>query len=241
MRLFFAIAWLFVGLGLVIYHFGPGEKQRELDHIDSIISQANQITLVQAKKDSALQDYSKAIDLYDEALAIMPTDREKDSLVIRLEKAKLQMLSRKLPQARESLEGLLEEVESCEEATDEFENDVRATLANAQYYNTWLMRLEGKPKSDWETEIESARQNYRLLLEKAEAGSDKDQVETRKEDLESAVRLARLDISELQALPLPCQCKGCCSCNCKGVSKKKAKKPKGSGASFGKPGDGDGS
>ena len=43
-----------------------------------------------------------------------------------------------------------------------------------------------------------------------------------------------MDLSELQALPLPSQCKGCCSgeCQCKGQGKKKSK---GMGKSQAKP------
>lgn len=233
MRVLLAIAWLFVGLGALIYHFGPGAKQMELDQVDSI--------LAQARKNFQEKNYVVALDKFDEALAKMPSERVKDSLAIRLEKAKLQMISRQLPEARNALEGLLEETESCDAADDNLKCEVRLALATAQYYTTWLLRLEGEPKDVWETEIESARQNYRMLLEKAEADSDNDAVASRKEDLEAAIRLARLDLTELQGLPLPSQCKGCCSCQCKGKKPGKKKKPEGKGAGFGKPDDQSGS
>ena len=44
----------------------------------------------------------------------------------------------------------------------------------SQYYMTWLMRLEGLSADEWEPEIESARQTYRLLAEQAEAAGDQD-------------------------------------------------------------------
>ena len=46
--------------------------------------------------------------------------------------------------------------------------DARGALANAQYYTTWLMRLEGLPREEWQPEIEASRQNYKLLAERAE-------------------------------------------------------------------------
>ena len=37
---------------------------------------------------------------------------------------------------------------------------------------TWLMRLEGHSREEWEPEIEAARQTYRLLAERADASGD---------------------------------------------------------------------
>ena len=65
-----------------------------------------------------------------------------------------------------------------------------------------LMRLEGRAKEDWEPEIEGARQHYALL---AQNSTDEAERAKRHEDLESAIRLARMDLGELQGLPLPSQ------------------------------------
>jgi hypothetical protein len=70
---------------------------------------------------------------------------------------------------------------------------------------TWLMRLEGEPRETWEPEIESARQTYRLLAEQAETSSDPVQAKKSCEDLAASIRLARMELSELQGLPLPSQ------------------------------------
>jgi hypothetical protein len=43
------------------------------------------------------------------------------------------------------------------------------------------------------------------LATKAEAGTDQSSTKEAREDLESAIRLARMDLSELQGLPLPSQ------------------------------------
>ena len=67
---------------------------------------------------------------------------------------------------------------------------------------TWLMRLEGQTREKWAPEITAALQTFRLL---AQQGEDPEFISLRKEDLESAVRLARMDIGELQGLPLPSQ------------------------------------
>jgi len=83
--------------------------------------------------------------------------------------------------------------------------DAQRTFAGSQYYMTWLKRLEGAPREEWEPQIDSARQIYKLLASAAEAGHDETSIEEAREDLESAIRLARMDLSELQGLPLPSQ------------------------------------
>ena len=60
--------------------------------------------------------------------------------------------------------------------------------------------MEGFGQDVWEPEIEAARQTYKLLAEQA---SDPKQRQKHQEDLEAAVRLARMDLGELQGLPLP--------------------------------------
>ena len=67
------------------------------------------------------------------------------------------------------------------------------------------MRLEGYQRSDWEPEIESARQAYGRLAEQARSRGDERRADEMLASLESAIKLARLDLTELQGLPLPSQ------------------------------------
>ena len=110
-----------------------------------------------------------------------------------------------MPAARASLESLLSDVRADEDSKPEFVADVQSTLANSQYYMTWLMRLEGQPEEEWMPEIEAARQHYAQITKDAEKRGDEKMLNSSLEDLESAIRLARMDLSELQALPLPSQ------------------------------------
>ena len=84
-------------------------------------------------------------------------------------------------------------------------DEARGALANAQYYTTWLMRLEGRSREEWEPEIEASRQNYKLLAEKSAGSTGVQAASPARENLESAIRLARMDLTELQGLPLPSQ------------------------------------
>jgi hypothetical protein len=67
------------------------------------------------------------------------------------------------------------------------------------------MRLEGAPREEWEPEIEGARQTYKLLAGQAEERGQDELGARLRQDLESAIRLARMDLTELQGLPLPSQ------------------------------------
>ena len=77
-------------------------------------------------------------------------------------------------------------------------DEARSALANSQFYLTWLMRLEGAAKDEWEPHIDAARQHYKLLAESAEQVGDEALVTTAQHDLEAAIRLARLDLADLQ-------------------------------------------
>lgn len=197
MRSLLIVAWLLLGLGLAIYHFGPGQHQVEVDRVAAVLNTAR------ANVDQG--QYADAVNGFDEVLTSMPPEMVTQSRAINLEKAKAQMLAAQLPESRQLLEALLTDVTADENVDVRFESEVRAALASSQYYMTWLMRLEGLPEEQWKPEIEAARQHYTQLTKIADQVNDAD-LETRShEDLESAIRLARMDISELQGLPLPNQ------------------------------------
>jgi len=197
MRILLIVAWLFAGLGGVIYHFGPGQDKMEIDRINQMLKDARQS--VEAK------DWPTAVEQFDKVLADLPAEKKAESRGLILEKAKAQMMAAELPKARESLESLLLDVRQDDEADPRFVAEVQSTLANSQYYMTWLMRLEGMPEEEWMPEIEAARQHYTQLTKEAEEIGDAELAERCAEDLESTIRLARMDLGDLQALPLPSQ------------------------------------
>ncbi|MDA1222399.1 MAG: hypothetical protein O3B85_10290, partial [Planctomycetota bacterium] len=100
---------------------------------------------------------------------------------------------------------LVDEVLAEPGADGDLLDDARDAFANSQFYMTWLMRLEGQPRTEWEPEIDAARQTWRLIAERAEASGDAERAARAQENLESAIRLARLEVKDLQGLPLPSQ------------------------------------
>ena len=115
------------------------------------------------------------------------------------------MLDHQLPEANAALKELVDQLQADKSADPRLRAEARSTLASSEYYLTWLMRLEGLGAADWEPEIESARQTYRLLAEEADARGDTDAAKKHREDLESAIRLSRMELAQLQGLDLPKQ------------------------------------
>ncbi len=202
--------WLLVPVLASAYHYGPGQQQMQLDDV--------QVLLGQARAFVTQGQHAQAVDSFTDVLARMPADRPSEINRVRVERAKAMLLSQQLPKALDELTLLVPELQNDAKTDPALLADARQSLANAQYYLTWLMRLEGAPRTEWEPEIEGSRQTYRLLAEQAQARGDSAAAKQHQEDLEATIRLARMDLSDLQALPLPSQCKSCCSgqCQCKG-------------------------
>src|SRR5580765_4703255 len=162
MRVLIFLGWLTVPLAAYAYHCGPGQNQVQLERAASALQQAEQC--------AANSQWSEAVAKYDQALASLPAGKTSEARRIRLERAKAQMIARKLPEAHADLKALLAELKDDPDTS--LATETRRALASAEYYMTWLMRLEGLPQAVWEPEIEAARQNYRLLAEQAHKTGD---------------------------------------------------------------------
>ncbi|MEN6451692.1 MAG: hypothetical protein ABFC96_14465, partial [Thermoguttaceae bacterium] len=96
-------------------------------------------------------------------------------------------------------------------------NQAAGELAESSYYAAWIMRLEGATPDEWKPEAERARQQYRLLAERADVDKDATS-ELFQRNLEATIRLEQMDFNTLLAKPLPKKC-----CNCKNLSQRKRK------------------
>src|SRR5205085_396235 len=134
-------------LGAWAYHQGPGQAHKALDAVA--------VHLKAAEAAAAAEDYDTAIAEYDEALKALPPGRSAEARKIRLQKAKAQMLVHQLPQAHADLKVLVDELSADPDADPAVLADARTTLANSQYYITWLMRLEGLGENEWGPEVEA--------------------------------------------------------------------------------------
>ena len=162
--------------------------------------------LAAVEGDCAAHDlWAQAESAYNEALENLPDGSVNESRVLRLERAKAQMFLSKLPDAHQEFGALVDELSQDASADPKLLADARGALANAQYYRTWLMRLEGEPADVWEPEIEASRQNYKLLAEQSAKSGDVLLAKANQENLESSIRLERMNLNDLQGMPLPSQ------------------------------------
>jgi hypothetical protein len=203
--------WLLLPVAAGAYHYGPGQDHLRSDRAAAAVARA-QTAVTQARSiaaadgdDAARGTWAEAEAAYAEALVLLPPGREKEARALRLERAKAQMWIGKLPDARHDLDLLVNEISDDESADPSELSAAREALANAQYYTTWLMRLEGAPREEWEPEIEASRQNYKLLAEDPARAKDVELAKLSRENLESAIRLERMSLTDLQGLPLPSQ------------------------------------
>jgi hypothetical protein len=211
MRKLLLFVWLLIPVAAGAYHYGPGQDRMRGDRAAEAVSRAEsaaseaRATAAKSGDDAAHASWAEAEEAYGEAIELLPQGSAAEGRRLRLERAKAQMFVGKLPDARRDLASLVDEIAGDAKPDAKLQDEARAALANAQYYSTWLLRLGGATREDWEPEIEAARQNYRLLAEKAATSGDAKLAAATREDLESAVRLERMDLADLQGLPLPSQ------------------------------------
>lgn len=238
MKILILTLWCLVPVGLLAYHYGPGREKQELDATAAILAKAQQ--------EAAEENWTAVIDTYELSLSKLPKSHVAEARRIRLELAKARMEASQLPVAREELAALVEELTQDPDADPALRDEAISTLATSRFYMTYLMKLEGLPDSEWEPEIEAARQEQKLLYERATEAGDTEAASTHADDLESTIRLARMDPEELYGKAIPKQCSNCKSGKCANPGKKPGKKPSNQpkdsrGASAGPPIDGEGS
>ena len=196
MRNILLVSWLVLPVAAWAYHEGPGQDRVALEATDAVLVAAHDAATAGRWKD-AVRKYEEALTKQPKNADAMPKSAVQ-RLQIELNKARMQ--ASQLPEAREELEVLVEQMSADRDTDPVLLREARQALARSQFFTTWLMRLEGLDRAEWEPEIEAARQNWRLLAEQAGEGKEADQHRT---DLEAAVKLARLEIEDLQGLPLP--------------------------------------
>jgi hypothetical protein len=209
MKRFLALLWLLLPLPVVVLHFSRGQQWLDLDRARVLVRQGEN-----AEKSG---EWEAADASYRDAARLVATARPE--LKLRLDLAQIRTRFRKgeAVEAIDLSEGMLNDP-SFKAMPEEFRGEARELAGRIHYYAAWVMRLEGAQRELWMEEAELARQNYRLLVEDFDAAGDPTR---HQKDLESAVQLQRLSLTELMARPLPKE--GQCMAN-QGLSEQMAKR-----------------
>jgi hypothetical protein len=208
----FITLWLLLPILALAFHYGPGQRRLAQDQVAAKIAAAQA-----AEKEG---DWKAAVAAYADALSLLPAGQTAARNKLQLAHANARMFSGDLPEAILELESLLTDMLKGNSSAGAV-REVRGTLASAQYYAGWLMRLEGAAAAEWTLQTEQARQNFRLLAEQTR--KDPALSLDYEKNLEATIRLERMDLSELQGLPLPKQCQGCKNCSQKCRSQRESK------------------
>jgi hypothetical protein len=198
MKKFLLLLWLLLPLPVLVLHFGRGQQWLARDHAQ------DRIALAQAAEQAG--DWQQADTLYREAAKDVA-----DSPRLRLQLDLAQTRTRfHLGDAMAAIDmsGKLFDDPAMATMPADFQREARDLGGRIHYYAAWVMRLEGASRELWMEEAELARQNFRLLAEQETTAVAAGHARQQQENLESAVQLQRLSLTELMARPLPKEGKG---------------------------------
>jgi hypothetical protein len=195
--------WAIVPVAVFALHMGTGQELMARDRAGSHLKAA--IAAEEA------EDYATAAEEYAAAKNELPEIAKAERARLALAEARARIYTDHLVEGESQLETLLTEQLALPDPDNKLINETRDALGTAAYFTAWQMRLEGAPADEWKPETEKARQQFRLLAETAQTSNDKELADAATKNDEQVIRLERMDLSELQGLPLP---KKCCKCNC---------------------------
>lgn len=197
-------AWALVPVAVLAFHAGPGSRY-------AADSRAGAFSRASVRLERA-GDAEGSLDALTKALEALPPDAPAETRrALELRAARAQIDCGQLLEGMGRMETLVSELDAEGKGAGAMANDARSTLASGAYYAAWVMRLEGASSDEWKPVAERARQGFRLLAERA-AEANHPEAGAHQRNLESAIRLEQMDLTELVALPLPKQC-SCCGKN----------------------------
>jgi tetratricopeptide (TPR) repeat protein len=196
-KLFFTL-WLLAPVVGVALHYGPGQKGVALDNMATAIREAEAAKAAE-KWDAAEQAYGRAIALATGNASLWAQ--------LHVAKADARFMDGEVPEAIAELKEALAAAKA-DESPISAQNALLAKMSEGHYYAAWLVRLENVSEDEWRNQIDQARQGFRYLSETCASDAETEGgcgSETHQKNLESAIRLAQMDTSDLKALPLPKQ------------------------------------
>ncbi len=137
---------------------------------------------------------------------------------VRISRGRATIRSGEIAAGVDDLEAMLDSLD--EEKDADTARQVREEIATGYYYGARIMRMGGKPTTEWRAVSGVARQNFRYLAESA-PGEDAGDLQ---KNLELVLNLEQSGQEDLLAKPLP---KNCPSGTCNNIKpgKKVSKKP----------------
>ena len=205
----FLLLWLLLPVPVIALHYGPGQRWLSRDCASRMISKGRD-----AEKREC---FSEAAACYLEAAANLGKDDGPAKSRCEIAAARARASDGDAAAALEKLDSIMD-AESFASLPEDVQREARDLYAGTSYYASWVMRLEGASHDEWSSIAEDARQQFRLLAESRPAADSGDAPQ---KNLEAAVRLERMSLTELMAKPLPKNCQSMCNKSlCKKMTKR---------------------
>lgn len=194
MKRWLLLLWLLVPLPVLVWHYGPGQRWLARDR--------SQDLLREARKAEGKRDFAAAENLYRAAAGALGTHDPSVRMKMELSAVRNRYYQGGALEAIEAADNLLADPR-FKSAPTEVQQEARELAGRMHYYAAWVMRLEGAKRELWLEEAELARQNFRMLAESGMSGGDQAFTRAQQNNLEAAVKLQRMSMTELMARPLP--------------------------------------
>jgi len=194
MKRWLLLLWLLLPLPMVVWHFGPGQKWLARDHAQALLRQAEQ-----AERNG---DWKNAEDHFREASGRIRTTEPRLTAQLDIALARMRYRQGGAVAAIDQIDRVIDD-RGFRDQSPALQREARELAGRIHYHAAWVMRLEGAQRDLWMEEAELARQNFRLLSEDSLAAGRGSYSQLQQTNLESAVRLQRLSLTELMARRLP--------------------------------------
>ena len=153
--------------------------------------------------DTAAEQWGAAADAYQQVEELLTDTEQSDTARIRWSKARARVRSGAIWDGAGELEQILEDTQGRPDQVD-LARAAREELAVAHYFGARLLRLAGEPAKLWRAEAIKSRQHFRFLAETAtETGASEASVRSLEDNVERTIELEQMDMSDLEARPLP--------------------------------------
>jgi hypothetical protein len=180
------LIWLLVPVGLLSYHFGPG--QRELAWREAAAFRA------EAASHEKNEHWEQAVAAYGQAISAIPTFSDDASAAtlardqLRLAQLRAAFQLGKLDDTLIDTRQFVEHVEATHGADSQLAFDARDFLGRVHYQAMIALRLESAEKQVWMKHWELSRQNFRFLAE--HSGANRNGLD--RKNLEVVIKSANL-------------------------------------------------
>ena len=184
--------------------------------LDAKVEEAGRVE--EAAYAKAAERWKRTAEILGEAQELLGEDPGVATQAVRLARARATVRTGDVATGAEELEALLDLLEERAEGASPMALETREELATAYYYGARLMRMAGKPASEWREVSGMARQNFRYLAEQARAaGAPAEEVADHERNVELVLDLEQSSVEGLFMKPKP---RDCPNGRCDGLGKK---------------------